>query len=786
MSDELQTHPAEPPAPESTASATDPSRRRFLGYLVAAPTLAVAVRLGGDLLAPSAAAAAIPTPDGPAEILDLNDFLTLAGRPTADLITLEVRENGTVHFALPRSENGQGILTSTAMIIAEELDVPLGKVKVTLADARPELLLNQLTGGSNTTISTYIPVRTAAAIARGALLDAAALQLGNLPVSALRTRAGSVVAPDGRTLSYGSLAKAAAVNATRPRQVELKAVEDFTVIGRPTRRLDAREAVTGRKKFAMDLDVPGALPTMVCRAPQLNGTPRRVLNRAAVLRMDGVTHVETISTGVAVRARTFGQCIDAIRALKVEWNPGPLDGVSDEDVLAQVRQAELPLAVPNVPGVVDTVDGDFVFWFASNSALETNCAIADVRSDRAEIWGALKSPISAQAEIARLTGLPQTAVTVHVTQGGGSFGRKLFYDAALEAAEISKAMGKPVKLMWHRADDARQGRVHPLATARCRAAIVAGQVVSYEHRHTSVVTDYGHGLGEAITALAAQIPVAGEQSFSQTVFTLSQSMHYNFGPTTILLNETDSRFNTGSMRNIYSPNVAVARELMVDKIAKKLGQDPLDFRLAHLRDERTRAVLRKVAEVGRWGRAMGPRRAQGLGVHNEYHGVSACLVEIDCRPETVNRKVRQAITGPRVTRVVFAVDVGLPINPTGLKAQMMGGIMDALAIVLTSSMHLRDGAFLEASWDNYAYTRQWNVPPKVDIIVMPPTSADPGGAGEFGVPATAAAIATAYARAMKKIPTEFPISHGRPLHFPVKPFVPPVPQSPTNGRALAE
>ncbi len=772
----------EPDRPRADHAESGVQRRRFLGYLVAGPTLAVAVRLGADALAPSSAAAAVPTPDGPAEAFDLNDLLTAAAMPTANLVTLTVAPDGTVHFALPRSENGQGILTSTAMIIAEELDVKLSKVKVTLADARPELVWNQLTGGSNTTISTYTPIRTAAAIARGALLEAAALQLGTVPVSALRTRSGKVVAPDGRTLSYASLARSAATDRTRAMEGDLKAVSDFTVVGRPTGRLDARDAVTGRKRFAMDLKVKGAKPTMVCRPPQLNGTPKRILNRDKVLRMDGVTHVVQVSTGVAVRARTFGQCIDAIRALRVEWNPGPLDGLGDQDILAEVRAAEIPLAVPAVPGLATTVEGDFTFWFASNSALETNCAIADVRADRAEIWGPLKSPISAQEEIGKRLGLAPTSVKVHVTQGGGSFGRKLFYDAALEAAEISKAIGKPVKLMWHRADDARQGRVHPMATARVRATVLADQVLTYEHRHTSVKTDFGHGLGELITALSAQLPV-GDLGFSETVFTLTQGMHYNFGATTILLNETESRFNTGSMRNIYSPNVAVARELMVDQLAKQMGKDPLDFRLEFLREEGAKAVLRKVATAGEWGRRMGTHRAQGLGVHNEYHGHSACLVEIDNRPTTVQRKVRQAVTGPRVTKVVFAVDVGLPINPTGLKAQMMGGIMDAIALVLTSSMHLQDGYFAEASWDNYAYTRQWNVPPEVQIFVMPPSSDNPGGAGEFGVPAAAAAIATAYARAIGRVPKEFPINHGKPLFFPVKPTVPPIPPSPTNGRS---
>lgn len=769
------------PAPPSRGPwQAEIARRRVVGYLVAAPTLAVAVRLGVDAAAPTAAGAAVPTPDGPAEIFDVNDMATAAAKPTAHLIRLDLRTDGTVHFALPRSENGQGITTSTAMIIAEELDVPVDRVVVSLADARPELVHNQVTGGSNTTIGTWIPIRTAAAIARGRLLEAAALQLEGVPVTALRTLEGSVLAPDGTALPYGDLAEAAAVAEPQPFEATLKSADQFTVIGSPHRRVDARDAVTGRKTFTLDLAVPGALPTMVCRPPTINGTVRSVRNGPAVLAMPGVTHVATLATGVAVRAQTFGQCIDAVRALDVDWGPGTAEGLSDADVLAQLRSNQLPLAVPSVPLLARTVDTSFTFWFASNAALETNCAIADVREDRAEIWSALKAPILAQQQIADRIGLPQDRVTVHVTQGGGSFGRKLFPEAALEAAEASRAMGVPVKLMWHRADDFRQGRVHPMSTSRIRATVVGGEVLTWEHRHTSVKTDFSHGLGEMITATAAQLPV-GDIGFSETVFALSQSVHYHFGATTQLLNEANGRFNTSSMRNVYSPNTAVARELTVDTLARAVGKDPYQFRRRFIRTERSRAVLDAVAQAGQWGRPLGPGRAQGLAVHNEYHACTAALVEIDCRPETTGRKVRDAVTGPRVTKVVFAVDAGLVVNPTGFEAQMMGGIVDGIALALTSSLHLRDGHFLEASWDNYAYTRQWNVPFDIQVVIVPSASDEPGGAGELAVAAAGAATATAYARATGTTPTSFPINHDGPLHFEVKPTVPSVPQSPTNG-----
>ncbi|GAA3892194.1 molybdopterin-dependent oxidoreductase [Streptomyces lannensis] len=750
--------------------------------MVAASTLTVAAQLGEGVLAPTEAAAAVPSLPGPAEIYDLNDMLTHATLPTANLITIRMDADGTASFALPRAEVGQGITTSSAMLIAEELDLPVDRIRVSLADARPELLFNQLTGGSNTTISTFTPIRVAAAVARGRLLKAAALELGEA-VDTLTAKAGVITsALTGRSLGYGELAAKAASMTTGQVSVALKEPSDFKVIGTPQRRLDALEAITGRKRFAMDLQVPGALPTMVCRPPTVNGTVRSVANLAEVRALPGITDVVTVSTGVAVRGRTFGQCIDAVRALEVDWGPGTAEGKSDDTVRGELRRAELPL--PALDLLTRSVDARFTFHFASNSALETNCAVADVRKDSAEIWASLKSPITAQEQIALELGLPVTAVKVHVTEGGGSFGRKLFHDAAAEAAEISRAMGKPVKLMWHRTDDFRQGRTHPMSTSRVRATYALGQVLTYDQRHTSVSTDFGHGVGEIITSEAARLPVGG-LAFSETIFTLTQQTPYNFGVVTQLLSETDQGFNTGSMRNIYSPNVRCAQELVVDELAKRLSKDPYAVRRAFLKDARARAVLDKAAEVGDWGRSMPSGTAQGIAIHPEYHAYVAVLAEIDCRPQTTGRKIRDAYTGPRVTRVVCAVDVGLAVNPRGLEAQMMGGIMDGIALTLSSGLHLDNGYFLEGSWDNYFYTRQWNTPPELEIVVMPPTTGHPGGAGELAVAGAMAAVACAYGRATGTMPTTFPINHGEPLGFEPLPTTPPVPASPTDGLSRA-
>ncbi|WP_116040519.1 xanthine dehydrogenase family protein molybdopterin-binding subunit [Amycolatopsis palatopharyngis] len=779
-----RSSPSEEPA-STGGQGREVGRRRVLGYLIAAPTLVAAARLVGDS---PAAEAAIPSAPEVSEIYDLNDLLTHAALPTSNLISVQVHEDGTASFELPRAESGQGITTMAAMLIAEELDLPLDKIRVTLADARPELLFNQFTAGSNTTISMHTPIRTAAAIARGRLLAAASYQL-DAAVNTLTTKLGVVQAPGGASMSYGSLAGAAASTETKEVSAELKPASEFRIIGTPQNRIDALEAVTGRKKYAMDLDIPDALPTMICRPPTIKGTVRSVNNADEVRRMPGVTDVVAVATGVAVRGATFGQCIDAVNALDVSWGPGTVDDESDETVLKKLKAAELPLAVPEVPLLAQTVEGEFTFHFRNNAALEPNTAVVDVRPDSAEVWAPLQSPILCQEEVAKQLGLPLNAVRVHVQQAGGAFGRRMFNDVVLEAAEASQKIGKPVKLMWHRTDECRQGRMHPMCTSRIRATVLGNEVLTFEQRHTSVATDYTQGFGEVITQMSAQLPPLGIGNFAGfavPVFQLTVNVPYQAGAVTQLLNEIYEydTFPTGSVRNLVNPDVRTAQELIIDRIAEKMGKDPYEFRREFVDDDRVRAVLDKVAEVGNWGRKMKRGTAQGIAVHKEYKGAVATLIEIDCRPETVDRKIRDAVTGPRVTKAVTAIDTGLAINPRGLEAQMQGGLMDGIAQALTSSLHLRDGVLLEGSWDDYFYTRQWNTPPDVQIIVMPPTTGDPGGAGEFGVPASMAAVACAYARATGTMPTSFPINHDT-LSFEPKPTVPPLPQSPTNGLDFA-
>jgi isoquinoline 1-oxidoreductase beta subunit len=741
--------------PVAGDDATGPSRRRFLTYLMAAPTLAVAVEYG---LLEGVAEAVVPTQPQPADNFDLGDFLILAGKPTEDkLIIIEVDKAGKVHCALPREEVGQGITTAVAMLIAEEMDLPLTDVTVTLAPARPELMYNQLTGGSNTMRSVYAPTRTAAAAAKARLLAAGAQRTG-VPVSLLRLRSGVVVG-GGHSVPIGELTEAAASPHLAVAPVAVKDPSSFRLVGRPQNRKDARAMVTGKLKYTNDLEpVPGLLRAMVRRPPTINGTVKAILNEAAIKKMPGIRGLAVIPTGVAVLAETFGQALDAKEALKVTWNAGTVDTEDNKSILAKLKAVNAPLG----PRLGTVVEGEFDFAFVNHAPMETVTAIADIKADHGTVWAGLKTPIVAAQFIEDDLGLPRGSVTAHVTQGGGSFGRRLFFDGALEAARISKAVGKPVKLMWTRVDDMRHGRARAASHHLVRATLGGGDVVRFEHHVASVETDFRHGLGEIMTANGAAfgdpaiIPISagGAATFSQSVFGSTIKSPYNFGPTTQMLNEANLVMHTGSFRSVYSANTRGVEEIIVDEIAKALGKDPVAFRLAYAKDRRYAAV-NKCAQLGGWGKKMPAGFAQGFGFHAEYKSCSACLVEIDAR----NPK------RPRVTKAAIVGDYGLPINPRGLESQLLGGLTDAISTTLRAGLHIDKGLALEGSYSQFHYARQKDAPRDVKIHIMPVTTGEPGGAGELGLPAAVGAVANAYARATGIKPRSFPII------FPVD-FVP--------------
>ena len=613
------------------------TRRRFLTYVVAAPVLTVAA---SSVIAPGKAYAVVPSPPQPENILDLGDVMVAATKQAEDLLVLEVTADNRVVFRVPRAEVGQGITTALAIVVADEIDARLVDVDVPLEEARQDLGTAQSTGGSSSVRALWDPVRSIAAEARARLVTAAAKRWG-LPASSLSTRNTAVWAPDGRSATYGSLTEAAAEVVVPAVSNDPKPSSEYRLIGKSTPRVDARSIVTGAAKFALDVDVPGALPTVVIRPPTLKGTVKSY-DGSAALKMPGVVAVTELPSGVAVTAKTFDQALKARDKVQVTWGAGTVDGVSDAKIKERLAKAIPPMTA--APPLTKRVDATFEFAFVNHAPMEVGSAVADVQSGSAEVWVASKSPTGAQSAVAEAVGLGADKVTLHVVRGGGSFGRRIYHEPAVEAALVSQEIGKPVKLMWTRNDDMRHGRVRPRSHHQLRAVHAGGEVLSYEHRMSCVELDLGSGTGQALVDADYVNPTIGSAFFA-----LSQSCPYHFGVVTESLNEVSYDMPTATWRSVYSGQARTAEEILVDEIAKALGADAVAMRRKFLKTAEARAVLDKVATEGNWGRAMSSGTGQGVALHGEYRSIAACLVEIDCRG-----------TKPRVTKAVMATGRGAP------------------------------------------------------------------------------------------------------------------------------
>jgi CO/xanthine dehydrogenase Mo-binding subunit len=720
--------------------------------------LKVGLAVGGGLLVE------VSLPSAPAATASTAAAAPVAFSPNA---FLRITSDDVVTFILRPVEMGQGAATSHAQLIAEELGVDPAKMVVEFspADRRYDnpLLGFQVTGGSMSTSGSWEPYRTAGATAREMLLAAAAHSWG-VPKSECVAEDGAILhPPTQRSGRFGQFAESAA-RLSVP-DVTLR-TRDFRVIGKPVPRIDAATKVDGSAVFGIDVKVPEARVAVVVRCPVPGGKVKS-FDATAAKAMAGVEQVVQISSGVAVVAQTYWHARQAAAQLKVEWDEGPLATFSS----AALLETHLKLAREgggkrvHSKGDADSalgkaarvLEAEYTAPFLAHATLEPQNATAHVTDSKCEVWAPTQSPGLLHEMVKTLIGCSGEDVIVHQTWIGGGFGRRLSQEYAIEAVQVSQAVGKPVKVVWSREDDMRHSPFRPAATHRVQGALDAqGHLVAWKHTVVtqSILADVGHewvrtmfagapGFMKGLTAgLAVPMLASSDESSFEGVNTLPYAIPH--------LAVDFIRHETGVpvlfYRSVGHSHTAFATESFVDEAAHAAGQDPVAFRRELLKFEhRHRWVLELAAEKAGWGTPLPEGRFRGVAVHKSFNSYVAAVAEVSVEGSVI-----------RVHRIVMAADVGRVINPNLVEAQLEGSAVFGLSAALKHRITLENGRVQQRNFHDFELLRM-HESPRIEAYIRH-NEAPPTGIGEPGVPVIAPAVANAVFAATGKRLRSLPLS----------------------------
>jgi isoquinoline 1-oxidoreductase beta subunit len=662
---------------------------------------------------------------------------------------LRIGNDDTITVLLAHSEMGQGIWTTLPMLIAEELDADWSTIKVEHAPANPvyaHLVYGiQATGGSTTTWSEFQRYREAGAMARSLLVEAASQRFG-VPVSACRTENGVVIAGETRA-RYGALADAAA-QLTAPESVTLKDPKDWKIIGKPTKRLDTPEKITGRATFGMDVQFEGLLTAVVARSPVFGGTVKS-FDATKAKAVPGVRDVVQVPSGVAVVADHFWAARRGRSALEVEWDLGPgatLDSDELRDEYRRLAQTPgLPAASAGdvdaaLPAASKVVEAEYAVPYLAHAPMEPlNCTV-HIGPDTCEIWTGTQFQGLDQPLAAQILGLKPEQVTLHTTFLGGGFGRRAnpASDFVVEAVHVAKASGKPVKVVWTREDDVRGGYYRPAFVHRARIGVGAD----------GIPTSWNHSIvGQSIIAGTAFEPAFVQNGIDSTsVEGVADSPYFSSIPNhRVELHSPKKPITVLWWRSVGHTHTAFVMETLIDELAVEAGQDPVEYRRRMLQGHpRHLGVLNLAAEQAGWGSPVPQGQARGVAVHESFGSFVAEVADVSIEDGEI-----------RVHRVVCAVDCGVAVNPEAIRAQMQSGVAFGLGAVCHSKLTLKEGRVQESNYHDYVVLRM-NEMPRVETHIVESTER-PGGIGEVAVPPIAPAVANAVAVLTGKRLRELPL-----------------------------
>jgi isoquinoline 1-oxidoreductase subunit beta len=670
-------------------------------------------------------------------------------------VWVRIDPSGKVTLTVDKSEMGQGVRTSLPMILAEELEVDVDTVDLFQASPGPDFQ-DMGTYGSRSTRTLWKTLRTAGAAAREMLVAAAAAQWG-VAASACRAEKGRVFRRDSsQSLGYGELA-AAASRLPVPSAPTLKPRSQWRIIGKDRLRVDGPRIVAGEPLFASDVSRPGMKYASVVRCPVVGGKPKS-WDESKANAVPGLRMIAPVSAGLAVIADDTWAMLSAREVLEptIVWDEGENAATGSAEVLAGLRAAfegpgawlkrggDAAAALAKAPR---KLEAEYFYPYQVHAPLETMSAVADVRPERCEIWAGVQGPNQVQAEAAKLLGIPESAVIVHVTFLGGGFGRRGRVDFVLDAVESSRAARAPVRVQWTRADDMRNGDFHPISLHRMAAGIDAsGTPVAWRHL---LAAPAWPAFKEPLADEPLRAMLRGAYDLPYAVPALEAATHV--APTPVRVR---------SWRAVNHNHNVFASECFFDEVAAAAGKNPVSLRLELLRKEavvtggrggrpvdraRLAATLALAAEKAKWTQKLPAGRGKG----------AACLAYDGSTPAAVVAEVTVERSGAwRVDRIVCAIDCGVAVNPLGIRAQVEGSVAWAVS-ALSSEITLEKGRVVQATYRDFPILRYADMP-KVETHIVP-SDADPTGSGEPPVPITAAAVANALSAAAGRRVRRLPV-----------------------------
>ncbi|GAC1529032.1 MAG: xanthine dehydrogenase family protein molybdopterin-binding subunit [Ramlibacter sp.] len=657
---------------------------------------------------------------------------------------VHIADDNTITLLTARSEMGQGVYTSMPMLIAEELNVSMSQIQVAVAPPeaayKNDLLGAQITGGSTSVRDGWEKLRVAGAQVREMLLMAATTRW-SVDRDQVRAENGYVYGPGKLKASYGELAGSAATMPVLAKP-PMKDPKDFRIVGKRTRRLDTPMKVNGKAEFGIDVKLPGMLYASMEQSPVIGGKVTS-FDATKAKAMPGVVDVVQVADGIAVVADTYWHARKGREQLSISWDAGAIGAMDHNTIMAATREAlgtvePLPIGKPvgdfkgAMAGAAKVVKAEYLSPMQAHAPMEPMNFTASYTDGKVLLIGPTQFQQGAQGAVAAALGVKPEDVTLRTTFLGGGFGRRIELDFITQAAQVSKAVGKPVKLLWTREDDMTHDFYRPAGVNRLQAGLDAsGKPVALHHMVAS----------QSVTQRAFGLPVKTMDPFMAEAavapYAIPNTQH------DLVIHDTG--FRVGYWRAVSHNMNAFANESFMDEMAKAAGQDPYAYRMALLQDKpRFANVLKLAADKAGWGKPLQAGRARGIALMEGYDTYMAQVAEVSLDKDGA----------VRVHRVTVAADVGQMVNPDTVEAQIMSSVIFGMGAGLKQEITMDKGRVQQTNFHDYEMVRMHETP-AIDILLVHSTE-KPGGIGEpataLVVPAIANGVAALTGKRVRKLP----------------------------------